>query len=248
MLATYYLDGVRYSRSLVLLTIGMVVGAAMATAHNPEYSTLGFLTSIGTQHTHTHTLSLALSTVWYLTSRWCVSGATILSVGHTIAAATLMRRSGISVMCLMTVTSLPAGLALVPPFIMLELPALQDYIASNNPQLQFNMAVVAVCGVLVFVLVLFGLLLIKFTGAHYAAIISNLKVVLLVVIASTLFHSQMTVLNTIGLFIAFASFTAYTYVKNANSLPSAAPQTTLIVADSSSSVCIAIESKAAIKQ
>jgi len=47
MLATYILDGARYSRILIALTFGMVVGAAMATAHNPEYTHVGFFTSLG---------------------------------------------------------------------------------------------------------------------------------------------------------------------------------------------------------
>ena len=216
MLATYILDGARYSRILIALTFGMVVGAAMATAHNPEYTHVGFFTSLGRLHechprARRH-MSINVNAPSLMVG--CV-GATILSIGHTIAAAELMRQSGVSVMVLMAVTALPALLSIVPPFLLVELDHFRVYVHAADPALlRFHLTAVLAGGVGVFLMVLTSLLVIKFTGAHYTAIISNLKVVVLVLLADVLFHTKMTPLNTTGLVVTFVSFSAYTYLKN----------------------------------
>jgi drug/metabolite transporter (DMT)-like permease len=68
-------------------------------------------------------------------------------------------------------------------------------------------------GILGFVYNLSQYWMISYTSAHYAALIGNLKVLLLVMISMMIFHTKLNPINYVGISISLVGFCLYNFFR-----------------------------------
>eukprot|EP01094_Clydonella_sp_ATCC50884_P030208 TRINITY_DN9771_c0_g1_i1.p1 TRINITY_DN9771_c0_g1~~TRINITY_DN9771_c0_g1_i1.p1 ORF type:complete len:362 (+),score=119.63 TRINITY_DN9771_c0_g1_i1:535-1620(+) len=183
MAAAYLLEGRTYSAPLIGLNFVMIVGVVLALLHNPSFSVFGFSTAVV---------------------------STVLNLVHVMASAELLRRPHMTSMVVMMLSAPPALLSLFPLFMWLEYPTLAQRVPRHE---MLDILVMFCTAVVAFVYVLLGLELVRVTSAVYFTIVSNLKVVVLVVVSTLVFVNALSQLNMLGLFITFLSFCSYNVVK-----------------------------------
>lgn len=132
-----------------------------------------------------------------------------LNVVRLMIIGRLLQTIRISPLALTFITSFPGVITLIPIFYLMEYSEFSRLASAHTRDilLVFFLAWAA------FAYILVGLNLIRYTGPHYAAVIANLKVVLLVVLSSFLFKNNLKIVNMVGLLLAFASFLCYNFFK-----------------------------------
>lgn len=121
----------------------------------------------------------------------------------------LLQEVHVSPIAVTFMTALPASLSLVPVFMIAEMSDLLAQASSKSTEILIVLGMNWVA----FAYLLVGLILMNYTGPHYSAVIANLKVVILVIVSSQLFHTHFTNLNLVGLGVAFIAFCCYNLFK-----------------------------------
>eukprot|EP01095_Lingulamoeba_sp_RSL-Kostka_P001993 TRINITY_DN12849_c0_g1_i1.p1 TRINITY_DN12849_c0_g1~~TRINITY_DN12849_c0_g1_i1.p1 ORF type:complete len:413 (-),score=66.18 TRINITY_DN12849_c0_g1_i1:130-1368(-) len=184
MFCSYILENRRYSRGMIVFIIFLVIGAALTTYDNPTFSFIGVVAS------------------------WI---SCLLGVARIMINGRLLQKVEITPLALLFLTSLPAALSLLIPFIFFELSNLLSEI--SDPKIQKTMVFIFGMNWIAFLYIFAGLLLIKYTSAHYSTVIGTFKSVLLVIVSTVVFNTSFTDLNLFGLLVALFSFCGYNYKK-----------------------------------
>jgi len=173
-----------FSRQLVISTVVIVVGAALAVFKNPEFHWVGVLTAIASM---------------------------LLGVVQAVATGFLLQRTSLNVLIIALTISLPGLVSLVPIFLLTEYESLPEHMTNSNSG--EILLIILFISVLAFFYNMSHYLLINYTSAHYAVLFGNVKVLVLVVISMAIFNTPFTAINLVGMVLSLAGFCAYNFVR-----------------------------------
>ena len=123
----------------------------------------------------------------------------------------MLRRAKFHPMTLTMMVSYPAILSLIPPFLYFESSSfLETFKAGNH---KHDIEIVLIMNWIAFAYLFSGTLLLSLTSAHFSQVIASFKVVLLVGVATQVFHTVFTTINFYGLFVTFLAFCTYSYLR-----------------------------------
>eukprot|EP01116_Phalansterium_solitarium_P021782 TRINITY_DN692_c0_g1_i2.p1 TRINITY_DN692_c0_g1~~TRINITY_DN692_c0_g1_i2.p1 ORF type:complete len:353 (+),score=91.65 TRINITY_DN692_c0_g1_i2:135-1193(+) len=183
-----FFEGKQFSHQLIISTIILVLGAIMTVFRNPDFNWVGFV--------------LTFASLFF-------------GVAQSIGTGMLLQRSeSIGVLVIIFVTSLPAVVALVPLFFLLEYNHLlvshaQSGIGGDTAVILTLLAM----GGTAFTYQMAHYYLIEHTSAHYSMIIGNVKVVAVTLMSMVFFGSKFSPLNALGLAVSLCAFCAYNFFR-----------------------------------
>ena len=135
-----------------------------------------------------------------------------MSVVRIICTAILLQRAKIDLLSLVTVTTVPAFLSILPLFFIVEYSSLIENL-QTSPTAGLDLSVVLAINFTAVVYNIVTLILLRYTSAHYFTIVANIKSVSLILVSLYVFNVQITKMNLFGLILSISGFCAYTYFR-----------------------------------
>eukprot|EP01133_Synstelium_polycarpum_P011908 gene11908-13874_t len=185
--------GQRISMVDGILTLTIIVGAALAVVHNPTFLLGGFLYAVA---------------------------STIFACLQTLLLASLLQDPALNTMSILTVTALPSTITIIPIFVVMELPKMiKD---PTPPGALVSWTIVGILAFAALFYNLSHFYIVRYTSALYYAIVGNAKVVILIVVSSLLFQnnpalcqdsSSFTPVNYVGMVLTLGAFFVYNALK-----------------------------------
>jgi len=192
LVLSYYLQGAVYTRQMVASTALTIFGTILCVWKNPEVEGDG----------RYGVLAASLSAL----------GAALSTVGASVLLEPSRRRKPVNSMALAWITALPSAAVLLPPFGMIEYPAIVHRIANHNLS-SLGVGLAFLTALLAFFYNVSRLYFIKATEAHFSVLSGAFKQAANIIISSWYFGIAFGPINYVGMFISFGGFTWYTVLK-----------------------------------
>ncbi len=119
----------------------------------------------------------------------------------------LLQRLNINSWALILSTSLPMAISMLPEFLFLEV---SDF-AAHKDFSATALFLVLCTGIIAFIYTAATYLLLQSTSALYVAVVSNLKVVMLVFLSILIFNTPYNTMNLMGIVVSLGGFMLYNY-------------------------------------
>lgn len=132
----------------------------------------------------------------------------LCNVGNIVVSALLLQRCFVSPIMLTLLTTLPAAICITPLFYMLEFKDLEHHSYSNNVVL-----LLLFCSILAYFYNIVHYLVILYTSSMYSALLSNVKVIVIVALAMFVYQNPFTFINVIGLVVSLGGFCYYNWLR-----------------------------------
>eukprot|EP01118_Nematostelium_gracile_P000201 TRINITY_DN10199_c0_g1_i1.p1 TRINITY_DN10199_c0_g1~~TRINITY_DN10199_c0_g1_i1.p1 ORF type:complete len:317 (-),score=59.56 TRINITY_DN10199_c0_g1_i1:72-977(-) len=182
IIASIILEEKHYSKQLIISTAVIVLGAILTVFKNPEFHWIG----VG-----------------------CAILSTLFGVAQTVIIARLLQVTKINVVIIALMTSLPAMISLMPGFMLWEYGELSTQFEEAKKDANFIFWMLLLISTLAYFYNMSHYFLIKYTSAHYAVLVGNMKVLILVFLSISIFGTPLTPLNLVGMFVSLGGFCIY---------------------------------------
>ncbi len=126
---------------------------------------------------------------------------------QAVVSAMLLQRLNINSWALILSTSLPMAISMLPEFLFLEVSDFAAHKDFSAPAL----FLVLCTGIIAFIYTAVTYLLLQSTSALYVAVVSNLKVVMLVFLSILIFNTPYNTMNLMGIVVSLGGFMLYNY-------------------------------------
>ncbi|GAM22863.1 hypothetical protein SAMD00019534_060380, partial [Acytostelium subglobosum LB1] len=174
----------KYPLEVLAITLVIVGGAIMAVIDNPSFALTGFLYALA---------------------------STLFAAVQTVIITSLLKDPKLNSLAILTVTSLPSTIVIIPLFFIIEYPKMREHPPADP---LYPSLLVAALAIIALFYNLSHYYLVRYTSALYYALVCNAKIVVLIIISSFIFPTApFTVVNYIGMSITLLAFFAYNIIK-----------------------------------
>jgi len=184
----------RYSKEVLITTAVIIFGVILTVLNNPGFEIKGAAYSLA---------------------------SVIFAVLQTILIAKLLQDPKLNTLSIVSITSFPSTIVIIPMFFTIEYQKLLDYRGhTTTPIILVIFLALAAC--------LYNIshfYIVRYTSALYYTIVGNAKVIVIVVASSLIFHSTYSTLNYVGIVVTLCGFISYNVVKYYENLKLAKEQT-----------------------